>query len=232
LLPSSLSREESIIPIVPEAERINLEKDRQKVIEDFIATAPVADVVPEVFPEVSPDNKGRRRKLVGACLLVILIATVIGVVLGVKLRPEAASSPDYEALLFSISSDGGEALRNSSTAQYKAFDWTVTNIPNLTASFDKQIFQRYSLATLFFSTNGDSWYEKAGWLSEPEECTWWYGLECTSSGAVSELDGMDSNAHLQVQFLNSTFIVTILTGRFHLRLDCCLSLVSLLWNPK
>ena len=95
----------------------------------------------------------------------------------------------YEALLSNASLDGGEALENSST-QYEAFNWIVTNNTHLAVLSNEQIIQRYALATIFFSTDGNSWNDHTGWLSELDECSW-YGVECTTctlSDAVSELD--------------------------------------------
>jgi hypothetical protein len=180
-----VSPEESIIPIVPEAERVDIEEEerrRQKEInqgiDDFIATAAVADVV--------PDNRGKRRKLMGAFLLVIVI--VIGTVLGITLRPETVSPVGYSVLLSSVSSDEGEALRNSSTPQYMAFNWMATNDTLLRP--DEQIIQRYALATLFYSTNGDKWTENEFWLGDGNECEW-EKVSCTTK--VSRLDLMSNN---------------------------------------
>jgi hypothetical protein len=201
-----VSREELIIPIVPEAERIDIEEEerrRQKEInegiDDFIATAAVADVV--------PDNRGRRWKFVGAFLLVnmILTAVVIGAVLGTNGRDDETLSPeapkdetlspeipkDYRGLISNVSFDEGEALENSSTPQYMAFNWTTTGNPHLANASDKQIIQRYALATIFFSTNGNSWRVKTGWLDGGEECTGWHGLNCTTSTTRHEVSALD-----------------------------------------
>jgi hypothetical protein len=183
-----VSREESIIPIVPEAERVNTEEEerrRQAAINqgigDFIATAAVADVV--------PDFRGRRLKMAGASLLVtmILIAVIIGAVLGTN--RETQSPLGYGALLSSVSSDKGEALRNSSapTPQYMAFKWMVTDNALFRPNSDEQIIQRYALATLFNSTHGDNWLEKELWLDDDDECGRWKtpggSLVCTDSEA-------------------------------------------------
>ena len=76
-------------------------------------------------------------------------------------------------------------MGNSTTKkspQYQAFEWMVQD-PNLNIYFtDNQptphwrIYQRFALATLYFSTNGDKWNHNEHWLSyEHHECTWEYG---------------------------------------------------------
>jgi hypothetical protein len=103
--------------------------------------------------------------------------------------------------LSSVSSDGGEALRNSSTPQSMAFNWTVTNNALLRPDSDEQIIQRYALATLFYSTHGDNWTENENWLDDGSECGRWetssyysddgdggVPLVCTAANEVSELD--------------------------------------------
>jgi hypothetical protein len=105
------------------------------------------------------------------------------------LSPEALSD-----LLASLSSDKGEALSTSSTPQSKAFNWLVTNNTNLGTFSKELIIQRYALATLFFSTNGDSWFNNAFWLDSDEECSKW-GVSCTNTSSVSQLDFEFNNLH-------------------------------------
>ena len=61
---------------------------------------------------------------------------------------------------------------------------------------DIRVIQRYVLATLFFSTNGNDWTETYEWLSDDHECNWnmeekdWlldmtptmHGVECDDKG--------------------------------------------------
>jgi hypothetical protein len=117
---------------------------------------------------------------------------VIGVALGVTLPKDPTSTPTWspEALsvmLSGVSSDDGEALRNSSTPQNLAFNWMVMNNTNPKTLSNETIIQRYALATLYYSTNGDIWDESPSWLDNGEECSGW-GVTCTETDAVSELD--------------------------------------------
>jgi hypothetical protein len=172
------------------AQLVNTEEEENRAVQDFIQNAAVADAV----PEVAPDNSSRRWKFAGAFLILIVVA----IVLAVTLRPEKSNpvptlSPgDLTKLLSSVSSDEREALSTISTPQSKAFKWMVTNNTNL-GTFSKEIIiQRYALATLFYSTNGDSWSNNALWLDSGEECSGW-GVSCTIAGAFSEVSLVSNN---------------------------------------
>ena len=136
-------------------------------------------------------NTGRRWKFVGAFLLLLF---VVGVVLGITLRPstdtETFIPPELIDLLPNASSCSGEALSNSWTPQCKAFEW-LANDSNLESYSDQEKIQRYALATLYFSTNGNSWTRHDYWLSNADVCGKWYQdggtINCNSDGEVSDL---------------------------------------------
>jgi hypothetical protein len=55
--------------------------------------------------------------------------------------------------------------------------------------------QRFVMATLYFSTNGDSWREDDGWLSDEDECDWFSSASknpCDKNGHLRELDLRDN----------------------------------------
>lgn len=70
-----------------------------------------------------------------------------------------------------ISFDGGAALDDPTSPQYSAFLW-LSQDPNLEFYDDERRTQRYAMATLYYSLNGESWLSNDGWLSEDDECTW------------------------------------------------------------
>jgi hypothetical protein len=65
-----------------------------------------------------------------------------------------------------------EDLAGFTTPQFFAFDW-LANDPNLAEYTDQRKLQRFALATLYFSTDGDNWRRNDGWLSEENECLWY-----------------------------------------------------------
>ena len=99
-----------------------------------------------------------------------------------------------DELLSSASFDGGTALRSSFTAQAVACNWLRNNTFLDTHSDEKRI-QRYSLVTIYYSSNANSWDNNTGWLSGVDECYWFntaFGGFCFSDGVVMELDIMDN----------------------------------------
>jgi hypothetical protein len=133
----------------------------------------------------------RRWIMPAAFVLVILIA----VVLGIKLHPDSAPPPpsalskaELSYLLSAVSSDAGTALSTPSTPQNAALNW-LANSSNLGAfTTNETIIQQYALATLYYSANGDSWYNRSDWLSNEDLCDRpWYGVQCKRAGAVKDL---------------------------------------------
>jgi hypothetical protein len=151
-------------------------------------------VVAEVIPEYD-----RRWKFAGAFLLLALI--IVGVVLGITLRPdkdtETFISQDLIDMLSNASSDSGEALITPLTPQNKALKWLANNT-NLATYTEQEKIQRYALATLYYSTKGESWTRSDRWLSSADVCDKWYQygfmtIDCTSAGAVVHLLLVDNN---------------------------------------
>jgi hypothetical protein len=129
--------------------------------------------------------------------LLLVILMVLGVVLGITLtlKPEPTLSPEaLRNVLLPVSSDGGAALNSSSTPQNKAFNWLAVNNTSLRTYTNESIIQRYALATLYFSTNGDTWENKAHWMDDGNECDRWQDtsndtkITCTDNGTLVELD--------------------------------------------
>jgi len=102
-----------------------------------------------------------------------------------ELPVSSPSQVPLSELLSSVSFDGGEALRNSSTPQYRAMEW-LKNDRILKLFSNETLIQRYALATLYYSTNGISWLNHTGWLNSGNECEW-FGVTCTATDTVSEI---------------------------------------------
>jgi hypothetical protein len=140
--------------------------------------APVAEIV-------RPQKCSRRTVfIIGIVILLVLAGAVV---ISVMLLGQDDNSPEDGSptpaptipvptgltdLLSSVSFDRGAALSNSSTPQYSALIWLANNT-NLDMYSNKQKIQRYALATFYYSTNGDKWNNKSGWLSDADECEWY-----------------------------------------------------------
>jgi hypothetical protein len=229
-------------------DQIRLQGERlERILVEDRNNAPVAQVIAhEGVPhggnyegtdnaEQSRQNHSRVRWMIVIGILLVAVATVLGVMLSQVLAPEqqdtASLPPTVSApratpppqtsptavpltayptanpttyptakptasqvmvltqLLSSESFDGGAALRTPSTPQNKALNWLAENAA-LSSYSDRKKIQRYVLATLYYSTSGDNWVNKFGWLSDRDECEWYNDAEgpfCVG-GFVGELD--------------------------------------------
>jgi hypothetical protein len=189
-----------------------LERERQQAV--------VAEAIPEC---------DRRWKYVGAFLLLALI--IVGVVLGITLRsdtdPEIFIPQDLIDFLSNASSDSGEALRDSSMPQYEALEWLAgdANLANYT---DQEKIQRYALATLYYSTKGESWTRSDKWLSNADVCDWYQyedtTINCTSLGAVAPLslpnNSLSGAIPAEIGMLSDSLGELIVEGRITMYFAC------------
>lgn len=77
-----------------------------------------------------------------------------------------ASFPDYTV----------QALKDSDSPQYKAFQWLM-NDPSKETYPEWRLKQRFSLATLYYSTGGTKWVNNDLWLSYSHNECRWYGSD-------------------------------------------------------
>eukprot|EP00934_Nitzschia_sp_Nitz4_P004355 Nitzschia sp. Nitz4//scaffold200_size39268//25745//29320//NITZ4_007621-RA/size39268-processed-gene-0.18-mRNA-1//-1//CDS//3329541301//4345//frame0 len=119
-------------------------------------------------------------------------------------QPTTTLLPDPPSLednllefLVSHSYDGGEALLNSLTPQHEAFTWLAMN-NKLSDYSDQRLLQRYALATLYYSTDGDNWFFSDDWLSDEDECDWY----SKSARATCSKDGAYVNLELNFNNMN------------------------------
>jgi hypothetical protein len=121
---------------------------------------------------------GASKNWIWALIGVLVIAG--GVTAGVVLSrdkdpsptPQPMSSPtSYIASVlpeYSI-----EIAENDPTSpQARALDW-LQDDPRHNEYELYRLLQRYALAVLYYSTNGDSWENRTGWLSSDNECEWY-----------------------------------------------------------
>jgi hypothetical protein len=116
----------------------------------------------------------RVKIMIAFCLFLAAVAITLGIVLPRVLEPEPMSPlPGLVDLLSAESFDGGEALSTPSTPQNDALLWLANNTDLEYYSNERKV-QRYSLATLYYSTTGLMWKDKDGWLSDVDECSGWH----------------------------------------------------------
>jgi hypothetical protein len=88
------------------------------------------------------------------------------------------------------------ASTNSGSPQAKALEWLKKDPRYDEYLYAYRLNQRYALAVLYYSTNGDSWLNNTGWLSNDTECSWYSSRYndkiCAEASRVSFLN-LDSN---------------------------------------
>lgn len=71
-------------------------------------------------------------------------------------------------------------LQDVTTPQARAMHWLANVDPlQVQASDTANLNPRYSLASLYYSTNGQFWFNSNGWLGSSSHCNW-YGVSCDS----------------------------------------------------
>ncbi|KAG7359852.1 leucine rich repeat LRR-containing protein [Nitzschia inconspicua] len=75
-------------------------------------------------------------------------------------------------------------LLDTTTSEGRAYAAVVAE--NLTDP--KEILQRYSLLTFFFSSQGSDWVQKDGWNTPGSDPCEWFGAGCNSNGEVTVLN--------------------------------------------
>jgi hypothetical protein len=185
-------------------ERIHELEDKQRV---------AGEAIPVDMDEqhrMEDANRRKQRWIVGGCMILALaiLGTVLGVTLGRKSPPSptpetAAPTPtptsdrfaSLKTMIESVSFDGGAALSDPLSPQYKALTWLDGNEHLMEYSTRKAI-QRYVLAVFYYSASGEGWTESDGWLTDEDECTWFSHSNsslCDESGAFLRLRLEDNN---------------------------------------
>jgi hypothetical protein len=92
-----------------------------------------------------------------------------------------------------------ESLGEQSSPQFQALQWVGSDLGQHTFSNDR-IIQRWVLAVLFYSTNGDAWQNADGWLTSLDECSWF----TTSGGGICDDQGRITHVELRDNKLEGT----------------------------
>jgi hypothetical protein len=104
------------------------------------------------------------------------------------------SSTNLFNLIIEAYPQGQLALEDPNSPQAKALKWLESST-NSGISEVQSFLQRYALATVYYSTNGDDWIDNTGWLSERDECNWMSTAAsiCDELGKYAKLDLQENN---------------------------------------
>ena len=94
-------------------------------------------------------------------------------------------------------------LEDPLTAQGQAFHWLDSIDTETDVCTYPTVVQRYTLAVLYYATDGASWSIQSGWLSDDNECNW-FNISCSGIATTSILLGKSNNG-LCKAFLSLAF---------------------------
>jgi hypothetical protein len=211
-----------------EAQNKTLREREQNIVEARVVKK--SEILKSFFDLRDPEFRRQRLCAFGFIFLAVA-AIVLGVVLTKDNRrpvgppteaptmaptPEPTSEGLGELTVFLsefASFDGGASIRDQSTPQYQAAKWLANKNTNIDVYSEKQKIQRYALATLYFSTNGDNWADSTNWLDDGDECgRWWQSigsdLSCTSQNDISTIflggNGLKGSIPPELAFLSNS----------------------------
>jgi Leucine-rich repeat (LRR) protein len=104
--------------------------------------------------------------------------------------PTISTISELRAFLITVWPSLREDLIGFTSAQFKALDWLANN-SNLDTYSDAKTIQRFALATLYFSTLGETWRNTDLWLSDEDECMWFTSSTrspCDEGGTYTNLE--------------------------------------------
>lgn len=168
--------------------RDDLEEEVQKRILSQAAVGEVVDL-PSKDVIMSIDRERKRTKLalgvvvVAAAIMIILILTVF------NKKDDESNGQKAQRLMdflqnttmtsFNISDPSGLSLLNTESPQYQAYVWMVEETtlladPSIDDNTTALLLEQYALATLYYSTGGNSSWKKEGhaFLTNPDTCSW------------------------------------------------------------
>lgn len=159
---------------------------------------------------VASSSTGRHSKWKLHYKISIAVLCIIGLGLGVAyllfLRPDDKQDDTHSSVppsgrmtalklqVEELSADGLSIFDDETSPQYAAIDWLANDDSARVSESDQARLQaRYALATFYFATLGDNWFDDCGFLSGRDECEWKCSIEsgqgvyCDESGQVTSL---------------------------------------------
>jgi hypothetical protein len=128
-------------------------------------------VIDGTSPSDYPDE-GKRKRWRPRILLAVSALVVVSVVLGVSFGLTTKKNSSVNEFINGLPSYSLElASNNASSPQAEALTWLQKD-PQYNEYELHRLYQRYALAVLYYSTNGEWWNYTRGWMSNDNECSW------------------------------------------------------------
>jgi hypothetical protein len=125
-----------------------------------------------------------KKKMYLVAILVVIIATIIGVVCGFLLNKLNDRQEAIDKIISGITDPN--LFKQSSTPQAQAREWILFDDKEIYDLDESLVIQKFVLALFYFGTGGTAVWGNTNWL-KGNECAKdneWIGLDCNSKGKV------------------------------------------------
>jgi len=151
----------------------------------IVSATPVEE---PIVVDAKPMNPKLRRIFLNGFIVTTVLAIGAIIVLVLTLRPKPKPiSPRSKAIQQMVAQlSSPEDIGVLGSPQNRSADWLLGD---KNAGFDPEqnksrMVQRYTLAVLYYSTEGDKWTEQGDFLSLEHECDWHPFINCTTADGV------------------------------------------------
>jgi len=149
-------------------------------------------------------RKSRHLKIALVALILVVVGLTLGLVFGggsgsndtsTAVSPTAAGNTlIFTALLPDfLNSRSTDALMDPDSAQSKAVTWIESRSDVHDPMPNERLFQRFALASIYYSTQGQTWPRNDFWLTNEHECEWFStGVQPCSGDDFVNLELVDN----------------------------------------
>jgi hypothetical protein len=176
-----------------------------------ISSAPTASPITPVFPSVSPTVSPITPVFPSVSPTAgPTVSPTVALPCGISEEDRAAGIEANILEALGPDTEGADLFLDISTPQGQATDWLINEDEFVICPDDKKLIQRWVLAVVYFSTNGDEWFQcgavnltdgcgaqdpfsgEERFLSPVGECEW-AGISCLDDECITELEFEENN---------------------------------------
>lgn len=143
--------------------------------------------------------------------LVILITVFVtksgnssGETTDTPLRESVEPVPNRTQMLDSLPSHTLEALGDPSSPQTYAYEWILIDLEINSYNSTSRLLQRFALATIYYATGGDDWYDNSDWLNHSVHECFWFSQESIHDVSLSNYSINKNPCEIPLSQFNSS----------------------------
>jgi hypothetical protein len=197
--PGTTSAIPTSAPVSPKPSSITESSSPQSKAPSLVpAESALPSMIPTILTSTAPSDN----------VLVTMVPSVLLSPGNQNVAPSLAPTFSIAARLEELSPMSSEAWLNPDSPQSLAASWLINDSEAETYS-NRRLLQRYALATLYYSTNGERWSQSStSWVAQrSDECVW-SGIECNNAGGVEVLqlsnDNLSGSLPPEIQLLSNS----------------------------